>query len=318
MTLRSPWSRRRLPLPAVLAALAAGPVAVSPASAQEMPVPVVDVEWLAANLQAPDLVVLQAGGGEDAFAQGHIPGSRYLDLGAVTYSSGDREDPDHVMLEVPAELPQVREALEAVGVSDRSRVVVTFDGARRVTSATRLLWTLDFMGLGSRSALLDGGTEAWRAAGGEMEPGAPQPVTAGSITVPPAEDRRVDRDRVLASLDAPDIALVDGRRPEAWSGERPEFPGRAGHIPGAGNLPIEDLFLEDGRLRPRGELVDLLARAGVREGDTVVAYCHIGLRATAVILAARAAGFPALLYDGSMNEWARDPDLPLAVPAGGR
>ncbi|HSG46296.1 MAG TPA: rhodanese-like domain-containing protein, partial [Longimicrobiales bacterium] len=101
-------------------------------------------------------------------------------------------------------------------------------------------------------------------------------------------------------------------------GEREEFPGRAGHIPGAGNLPIEDLFGDDGRLRPREELRDLLAAAGVEEGDTVVAYCHIGLRATAVILAARAAGFEAVLYDGSMNEWARDPGLPLARPGGGR
>ena len=53
-------------------------------------------------------------------------------------------------------------------------------------------------------------------------------------------------------------------------------------------------------------------------GHPVVAYCHIGLRATAVILAARAAGYPAVLYDGSMNEWARDPGLPLTLPEGGR
>ena len=312
-----PAPRSRLAFPVTLLLLAGGIASTpAPVRAQGVPGPVVDAAWLAEQLGAPDLVVLRVGGGEDAFARGHIPGARYLDLDEVTYSRGERDDPDHVRLDLPRELADVRDALEALGISDGSRVVVTYDGARRVTTATRLLWTLEFMGLGDRSALLDGGTDAWRRAGGALAQGMPDPGARGRLTLVPREDRRVDRFWVLENLDTPGVAVVDGRRPDAWSGERPEFPGRAGHIPGAGNLPIEDLFNDDGRLRPRGELQDLLARAGVARGDTVVAYCHIGLRATAVILAARAAGYQAVLYDGSMNEWARDPELPLVREQG--
>jgi len=295
-----------------------GPSTTSAQDAGALPGPVVSAGWLADNLGTPGLVILQTGGSGEAFAQAHIPGARYLDLGAVSYSRGEMSDPDHVMLDVPADVEMVRSALEAAGVSDGSTVVVTYEGARRVTSATRLLWTLEFMGMGDRSALLDGGNESWVAAGGAMASGAGAAAAPGTLTTVPMEDRRVDQDWVHASLNAPGVAIVDGRRADAYSGERPEFPGRAGHIPGAGSLPIEDLFGEDGLLRSREELVDLLARAGVEEGDTVVAYCHIGLRATAVVLAARVAGYRAVLYDGSMNEWARNPERPLEAGGGNR
>lgn len=302
----------------VTAGFLLGPALLSAQEHPGVPGPVVGAGWLADNLGAPGLVILQTGGSQEAFAEAHIPGARYLDLGAVSYSRGEMTDPDHVMLDVPADVEVVRAALESVGLSDASTVVVTYEGARRVTSATRLLWTLEFMGLGGRSALLDGGNEGWLAAGGAMESGTEPAVPAGALTTGPLEDRRVDQDWVGASLSARGIAIVDGRRPEAYSGERPEFPGRAGHIPGAGSLPIEELFGEDGLLRSREELVDLLARAGVEEGDTVVAYCHIGLRATAVVLAARVAGYRAVLYDGSMNEWARNPERPLEAGGGNR
>ena len=115
--------------------------------------------------------------------------------------------------------------------------------------------------------------------------------------------------QILEKPDRADWEFIDVREPDEFA---------AGHIPGAGNLPIEDLFDADGMLRTRTELTSLLNEAGVAEGDTVVAYCHIGLRATAVILAARAAGFEALLYDGSMSEWGRDSSLPLERGPGNR
>lgn len=300
---------------AVVAVAMALPLQPLPGAAQSLPGPVVDAEWLSAHLDEPGVVVLEVGARE-AYEAGHIRGARHLDLARISFSRGERDDPDHVMLDVPA-VDVVRRALEAVGVSDDSRVVVTFDESRRVTSATRVLWTLEFMGLGEQSALLDGGNPAWVRAGRALSSEAVE-VVPGRLALDPALEQRVDKAWVLANLDTPGVALVDGRRAEPYTGAREEFPGRAGHIPGAGHLPIEDLFDDEGMLRTRTELVGLLNKAGVQEGDTVVAYCHIGLRATAVILAARAAGFEALLYDGSMNEWARDPTLPLERGPGNR
>lgn len=279
-----------------------------------IPGPVVDAGWLEARTGDPGLVVLHVGSRE-SYDEGHVPGARFLDLSDISYSRGGMDDPDLVRLDLPSELAPVREALEGVGISDESTVVVTY-GGNRVTSATRVLWTLEFMGLGERSAVLDGGIDAWKASGLETTSEIPD-ASAGRISVGPVMDKRVDKAWVLANLQAPGVAIVDGRRPSSYTGEREEFPGRAGHIPGAGSLPIEELFGEDGRLLGRAALRGLFERAGVAEGDTVVAYCHIGLRATAVILAARVAGFDAVLYDGSMVEWARDPEMPLERAGGG-
>lgn len=314
-------------VPAPLDAAEEGPetargVAVAPADAtsqgaefrQELPGPVVGPEWLAERLADPDLVLLHVGRREE-YEEAHLPGARFLDLADVSFSRGATDDPDRVMLDLPPDLATVRSALEAVGVSDGSTVVVSY-GEGRATTATRVLWTLEVMGLGARSALLDGGVEAWSASGRETTSAASN-ASGGRISLEPRLDRRVDKGWVLANLTTPGVAIVDGRRLNSYTGEREELPGRAGHIPGAGSLPIEELFGEDGRLRDPGELRDLFARAGVDAGDTVVAYCHIGLRATAVILAARVAGYDAVLYDGSMMEWARDPGMPLERSGGG-
>lgn len=303
---------RRPALPLIAGLVVA--LAPLPASAQSgVPGPVVDVEWLAGELGSADLVVLHAGGDEEEFRSGHVPGASWLDLSQIVFSRGEPGDEDFVRFDTPPDVSDLRAALEAAGISDGSRVVVTVSEPRRVTTATRVLWTLEYMGLGERSAILDGGLPAWKAAGRELETGEGTPVR-GELTTGPVESAVVSRSWVRDNLDTEGIAIVDGRRRDAYTGEREEIPGRAGHIPGAGNLPIEALFHEDGRVKDRDTVRDLLREAGVEEGDTVVAYCHIGLWASAVVHAARSLGFEARLYDGSMTEWAADEALPLVVP----
>ena len=277
---------------------------------QEIPTPRVDGDWLAGELGAPDLVLLHVGGDREDYEAGHLPGARFFNLGDVVYSVGRGDDPDRIAVDLPEDLDQVRAAFAAAGVSDDSRVVVYLAADRPVYLVTRALWTLEFMGMGDRAALLDGGYAAWVAEGRPVETGGDQ-GGMGTLTASPDWSRIVTREWLVEHLDADDMALIDARMTPSYTGEREEIPGRAGHIPGAGSLPIEDLFMEDGTLRPAGELRDLFARAGVEDGDTVVAYCHVGLRASTVVFAARAAGFNALLYDGSMTEWARARDLPL-------
>ena len=89
---------------------------------------------------------------------------------------------------------------------------------------------------------------------------------------------------------------------------------RAGHIPGAKSLPFETLVTDDNRMKDRAETAKLLAAAGVKPGDTVVSYCHIGQQATATLFGALLAGHQVLLYDGSFEDWARR-DLPVDNPA---
>lgn len=311
----------------LLVGLAAGPPA--PAGAQvpgDAPFAgaqrggiVVDAAWLQGQLDAQDLVVLHVGSEYEA---GHVPGSRPVPWDAIAESRGERGDADWVRLDIPADVTPVRAAFEELGVSDDSRIVVVFEGAN-APPATRVIWTLEMLGLGPRTALLDGGLEAWRSAGGEVATGPAPAVAAGRITAAPRLDRRtwLGEVRGLAGSARSGVGagtvLLDARRPASWDGTREELPGRTGHIPGARSLPAIELFDEAGFLRPEGELRDLFAEAGIEAGDSVVAYCHIGLWASSVVFAARTLGIDARLYDGSMTEWASDPELPLEVPGAG-
>ena len=274
----------------------------------------VEPGWLMENLDRDDLVVIHVARNEEAMADLEtVPGAAVMHLGQISYNQME-EGEAHAMLDVPDDLTPVREAFEAAGVSDDSRIVVLYDGGA-FPNASRTVWTLQFLGRDQGVSILDGGLEAWIAAGGEVAP----PVTParGSLTVRAAPDRRVDGRWVLDHGQDRGIALIDARRPASYDGTRPEAPGRMGHIPGAGSLPQTELYQEDGRLRPASELRSLFEAAGYEEGDQVVAYCHIGYWASAVVFAARTLGWDAVLYDGSMTEWAADAELPLVVPGGG-
>ena len=271
---------------------------------------VVDAEWLMEHLGDPGLVILHVG--RSAPPEGPwIPGSAPINLDDLAVSRNEKGE-TRVALDLPEDLAGVRAIFEGAGVSDDSRVVVVFD-EDRVPSATRAIWTLEVVGLGDRASLLDGGLEAWKAAGGELISALSEPVP-GTITAHPQPDRRVGASYVLARGQEPGVALIDARRPESFDGTRPEMEGRAGHIPGAGSLPYPELYTEAGLLRPEPELVALFERAGYQPGEQVVAYCHIGYWASAVVFAARSLGLDARLYDGSMTEWAQDPELPLVLP----
>ena len=87
-----------------------------------------------------------------------------------------------------------------------------------------------------------------------------------------------------------------------YTGVEPTF-NKSGHIPGAVNIPFTDIT-DTEMMIDRDRLAAVFARAGVRAGDTIVAYCHIGQQATAVIFAARLLGHPVVLYDGAFQDWA--------------
>src|SRR5256885_4964188 len=112
----------------------------------------VSTAWLADHLKDPDLVLLHVGEKTEYDAE-HLPGARYVALQDISVS--DRTNPNGLILEVPAP-NDLHDRLAALGIGDRSRVVVYF-GKDWVSPSTRVLFTLDLAGLGARSALLDGG-----------------------------------------------------------------------------------------------------------------------------------------------------------------
>jgi len=211
----------------------------------------------------------------------------------------------------------LRAKLETLGISDASRVVVSY-GRDRIAAATRVLYTLDYAGLGRQSSLLDGGSEAWVREGRSLTTDVP-PAASGKLSPLKIQQTVVDADFVNAQREKPGFVVIDGRLQTYFSGAQtggsPQKPHRTGHIAGAKNVPYTDTLDADQKLKPAEALAALFSAAGAKPGDTVVAYCHIGQQATAVAFAARTLGFKVVLYDGSFEDWSRRLELPVTNPA---
>jgi thiosulfate/3-mercaptopyruvate sulfurtransferase len=292
----------------VLAAPRATPAQMfAPASA---PV-VVSTTWLAENLKDPNLVLLHVGDRKE-YDAGHIPGARHVKLDDISVSSHDREN--GLMLEMP-QPDSLRARLEALGISDRSRVIVYY-GNDWVSPATRVIFTLDYAGLGQSAALLDGGMPAWKAEHRPITTAAPKP-TAGQLAALRIKPIVVDAAWVKSRLGDPKFHLIDARAAVFYDGVE-SGGSRKGHVAGARSLPYTEIADDQLHLKSAAQLRALFARAGVSPGDTVVAYCHIGQQATAVLFAARSLGHPVLLYDGSFQDWSHHVDLPVEDPRAGK
>ncbi|MET0595723.1 MAG: rhodanese-like domain-containing protein [Polyangiaceae bacterium] len=269
---------------------------------------VVSTAWLAAHLEDPDLVLLHVGDKAD-YAAKHLPRARHVMLSDISVSG---EHGKGLMLEMPSP-EDLRHRLEALGISDSSRIVVYF-GKDWVSPATRVVFTLDYAGLGDHTSFLDGGIGAWIRAGKPTTDVVP-PARGGSLAPLKVRPIVVTADDVRASLGRADRAVIDGRAASFYdgvdTGGMKGFPHRTGHVAGARNVPFTSITDDEGMLRSNAELAALFAEAGVKDDDTIIGYCHIGQQATAMLFAARLLGHPVWLYDGSFEDWSRRKELPV-------
>jgi thiosulfate/3-mercaptopyruvate sulfurtransferase len=159
--------------------------------------------------------------------------------------------------------------------------------------------------------MLNGGLESWTRAGGVTTAEAGPAPGRASLTVRPQPDLLADAEYVNARRANPAALLLDARTQQEFDGTvQEEGVTRPGHIPGAVRLDWTELVSE-GRFRDKGELRQLFAAAGAGPGKEIITYCRVGSRASALYFAARLLGYSVRLYDGSMNDWAARPELPI-------
>lgn len=273
----------------------------------------VSADWLAEHLLDADLVVFDASwhmpaAGRDAraeFLAGHIPGAQFFDIDAVADRSADLP---HMLPK-----PEVFAAeMRRLGLGDGMRAVV-YD-AVGVFSAPRLWWTLNVFGA-EKASILAGGLPAWKAEGRPLEQGEARQRPPAAFTPRFDSSLVADAEAVRRALDRGGPQVVDARGAERFHGWAPEpRPGlRAGHMPGALNLPFGKV-LDGGSMKERAGLEAAFASAGVNPDAPVIATCGSGLTACIISLALAATGRPpSTVYDGSWSEWGATEDLPAIV-----
>ncbi len=174
---------------------------------------------------------------------------------------------------------------------------------------------LNYVGL-RRVQLLDGGLKGWIASDGTLSKDTPMSRKGALSPLTPQAALIADADFVRTHQGAAGFAIVDARNREFYDGAKEGGPRDhrvKGHIPGALNAPFDEVAAGDTHLKSAPELSAMFDRAGVKPGDTIIGYCHVGEQATAMLFAARTLGHRVILYDGSFADWVQH-NLPLDLP----
>jgi thiosulfate/3-mercaptopyruvate sulfurtransferase len=262
---------------------------------------IVSPQWLNENLKDPNLVILYTGFVIKAdYDREHIEGSRFLwpDWLAFNKPEGSMYAPD---------AKTATKVLQELGVNKNSKVVICHKGAD-VTIAARMFLSMEYFGLKDRTYFLNGGIEAWKKAGYPVT-NQPSVFKKGNYvaTINPV---LVDKEYVQYALQTKSSEVVDARMKRWYDGDPTGNP-RDGHITGALNIPYTDMIDSTNSIKPAEIIQKNFTSVVPGKEKEVVVYCFIGQTACVDYLVGRSLGYKVKVYDGSMQEWSRNPVLPM-------
>lgn len=266
---------------------------------------VVSTAWLAEHLNDPNLVILQSGWTRGNYKSEHIPGALFLWL------NGFSSDTPDLSTQLP-DAVKVEPLLNELGITNKSKIVVYFEG-QNVTMTARMILTFDYFGLGNQASYLDGGLDAWKREGRPVTKEISNPQK-GTFKPSLHSEHIADAEWIARNLHDPNVKIIDARSARFYEGNGGGMP-RPGHIPGAVNIPYSSVVDSTNLLLPRETLKEMFLKAGVNPGNKVVTYCHVGQQASLLYFVARSLGYDARLYDGSFEDWSGRENLPVDNPA---
>ncbi|MBR0707302.1 3-mercaptopyruvate sulfurtransferase [Bradyrhizobium liaoningense] len=276
--------------------------------------PLVSTEWLAAHMGDANVKILDASFKlpgvlplpKDDYLAAHLPGAVFFDVDAVS----DHSNP------LPHMFPSAEQFGRDVGnlgISNADTVVL-YDAGGWV-AAPRAWWM--FLSYGHANVrILNGGLKKWRAEGRAVESGE---VKSKPATFKASYDPKRVRSmqQLIANVESRAEQVIDARAADRFEGRAPEpRPGiRSGHIPGARNVPYNQLFdAATGEMKPLDHLRAAFTGAGVKLDAPIVTSCGSGVSAGVLTLALYRLGVTdTALYDGSWSEWGQDKGPPIAT-----
>ena len=274
--------------------------------------PLVSTDWLEKNLNNSAVRVLEVSVNPGLFERGHIPGASNVNWHTDLVDTVNRDI---------ASQPKLQDVLRRAGVNNDTTTVLYGDNNNWF--AAWGAWVLDVYGV-DNVKILDGGRKKWEADGRPLSTSA-KIWSAGNVTIKPANPALRARlsDVVTAANTPGKTALVDIRSVDEYSGKVfapsgvQELSIRAGHVPGAVNVPWGRLVAEDGTFKPVEELRAIYKAVGVDGTKPIITYCRIGERSSHSWFAlSKLLGYDTRNYDGSWTEYGNSVGAPISNPAG--
>ncbi|MBI5302611.1 MAG: sulfurtransferase [Chloroflexi bacterium] len=273
----------------------------------------VSTTWLAEHLHDPSIRIADVrwylfekditGRGE--YAKGHIPGAVFVDVD-TDLSSPPLQGPGRHPLPTAT---QFANAMVRAGIGAGTHVICYDDRGGAVSA--RLWWLLRYFGHDDVS-LLDGGIAQWRTENRPLTTDVPQ-IARANFVPRPRPDMMVNREQVRALANDPRGLVLDVRLNERYTGKTEPLDPRAGHVPGAKNVPLAGNLRapDDFRFRDPAELRARYDALGANQAETIAAYCGSGINASQAVFALTLAGYAnPRLYEGSWSDWSRS-ELPM-------
>jgi thiosulfate/3-mercaptopyruvate sulfurtransferase len=279
-------------------------VAVPVLQARDVP-PVVSVDWLEKNANSPNVRIIDIRKVEE-YKEGHVPGSvsSFYNAWAIKKNNLDNELPEN---------DDLIDIIGSTGIAADSWVVVVgkTDTPTDQVNSTRVAWTLKYAGI-ENVTILDGGYNKWAA---DKKPTSTDQVRPKAVEFKPKWNRQTlaDKDHVLSVIGK--STIVDTRMPDYFFGvSKLDFVARAGHVKGSVCLPSPWVFTKEGAFKPREDLEAMAAGViGTDKSKEAIIYCDTGRLCSGWwwVLSEILGYKNVKSYDGSSQEWAKDPNAPM-------